>query len=64
MERKEECIRCAKDRCGDFCQVSSGISDSDICQEASRCLQCDLRFQITGHRIWSDYMEDEKEAAK
>lgn len=64
LERKEECVRCAGDRCGDFCQVSAGISDNDICQEASRCLQCDLRFQITGHRIWSDYMEDEKEAAK
>lgn len=64
LERKEECVRCAGDRCGDFCQVSAGISDNEICQEASRCLQCDLRFQITGHRIWSDYMEDEKEAAK
>lgn len=26
--------------------------------EANRCLQCDLRFQITEHRLWSDYSAD------
>lgn len=63
-ERKNESVRGAGDRCGDFCQVSTGIPDGEICQEAGRCLQCDLRFQITGHRIWSDYTEEAKEVAK
>ena len=26
--------------------------------------KCDLRFQITGHRIWSDYIHEEKEGAQ
>lgn len=63
-ERKEECVRCAEDRYKDFRQVSFGIADSDICKEAGRCLQCDLRFQITGHRIWNDYTESGKEVAR
>ena len=64
MARKEECVRCAGDRCDDFCQVSAGLSDDAVCVEASRCLQCDLRFTITGHRVWSDYTDVEEEAAK
>lgn len=64
LARKEECVRCAGDRCGDFCQVSAGLSDDAVCAEASRCLQCDLRFTITGHRVWSDYTDVEEEAAK
>lgn len=47
----------------DFRPISGGICDAAICGEAERCLQCDLRFGITGHRLWSDYSAD-KEAAK
>lgn len=27
----------------------------DICAEAGRCLQCDLRLQITGPSLWGDF---------
>ena len=35
--------------------ISHGLCDSAVCGEAGRCLQCDLRFQITPARLWSDY---------
>ena len=62
--RAEECFLCAKDRSDSFTPISKGIADGEICGEAGRCLQCDLRFQITGHRIWSDYIHEEKEGAQ
>lgn len=39
----------------DMTPISAGICDKEICGEASRCLQCDLRFGISKHRLWSDY---------
>ena len=63
LERAEECFLKPEERKGDFRPISAGICDSAICGEAERCLQCDLRFTITGHRLWSDYSAD-KEAAK
>lgn len=62
-ERAEECFRAPAERKADFRPISAGICDSAICGEAERCLQCDLRFGITGHRLWSDYTAD-KEATK
>ena len=63
LERAEECFLKPAERKGDFRPISGGICDAAICGEAERCLQCDLRFGITGHRLWSDYCAD-KEAAK
>ena len=63
LERAEECFLRPEERKGDFRPISAGICDSAIRGEAERCLQCDLRFTITGHRLWSDYSAD-KEAAK
>jgi len=62
LPRAEEQFRCAEARADNFAPISAGLCDSAACGEAARCLQCDLRFRITGHRIWSDYM-DEKEGA-
>ena len=31
------------------------VSVRDICREAGRCLQCDLRLQIAPSRRWSDF---------
>ncbi len=45
-----------------FTPISAGLCDSEACGEAARCLQCDLRFQITGHRIWSDFIHEEEGA--
>ena len=62
-ERAEECFLEPYERRQDFRPISGGICDTAVCGEAERCLQCDLRFTITGHRLWSDYSA-EKEAAK
>ena len=63
LARAEECFLEPDERRQDFRPISAGICDAAICGEAERCLQCDLRFGITGHRLWSDYSA-EKEAAK
>ena len=63
QRRAEECFLDPEARKQDFRPISSGICDAQICGEAERCLQCDLRFTVTGHRLWSDYSSD-KEAAK
>ena len=57
--RKQEVFRSVDERLN-FQPISFGIPDGDVCGEAERCLQCDLRFQITGHRLWSDYTEEAK----
>ena len=63
LKRAGECFLDPAERRQDFRPISGGICDAAICGEAERCLQCDLRFGITGHRLWSDYSAD-KEAAK
>lgn len=42
-----------------FDQVSCGLQDR-ACQEASRCLQCDLRFDIHPPRSWNQYQMEEQ----
>lgn len=64
LERASEHFVCAGGRKDNFNPISTGICDADICQEAGRCLQCDLRFDITGHRLWSDYTDQEMEASR
>ena len=63
LKRAGECFLDPAERRQDFRPISGGICDAAICGEAERCLQCDLRFGITGHRLWSDFSAD-KEAAK
>ena len=60
LERKEEQFLPVEERCHDFRQISTGICDSEICGEAERCLQCQLRFQIAPGRVWSDYEQEVK----
>lgn len=62
LERAEEEFLDSEKRKEGMTPISTGICDSAICGEASRCLQCDLRFGITGHRLWSDYTAEGKEA--
>lgn len=59
--RNPQEILSAKERKDNFDMVDHGICDADICQEASRCLQCDLRMDITRSKIWSDYDGEEGE---
>lgn len=58
LARAEEAFDDLQVRKADFAPISAGICDEQICGEAGRCLQCDLRFQITPHRLWSDYTAD------
>ncbi len=53
--RTETMITPVEKRCNSFCEVDSGIPEDQICNEAGRCLQCDLRFLISSPRIWSDF---------
>ncbi len=50
------------ERSNNFDLVDHGICEDDICTEASRCLQCDLRLQIQGARTWKDYSDNKEEA--
>ena len=59
LERAKEQFLPVEERKDSFTPISSGICDAEICGEAGRCLQCDLRFNITGHRLWSDYSDQE-----
>jgi formate dehydrogenase (NADP+) beta subunit len=45
---------CRKDN---FDLVNLGICSDQVCEEANRCLQCDLRLQLEEPRIWSDYTD-------
>lgn len=60
LERAKEQFVSADKRSDNFNPISSGICDKSICGEAQRCLQCDLRFTITGSRLWSDYTEEKE----
>ena len=60
-ERKASGVLPAEERKDNFDMVDHGICDSDICGEASRCLQCDLRLKIHPSRLWTEY-SNQKEA--
>lgn len=51
----------AAERQDNFNEVDHGICDADICGEASRCLQCDLRLQIHPSRLWTEYSNQKEE---
>ena len=59
-ERKEPQIDKAEERQDNFNLFDHGICDSDICAEAGRCLQCDLRLKISGPRLWGDFTENKE----
>ncbi len=55
LERINPVIDDAKKREDNFDMYHHGICDDDICKEAGRCLNCDLRLQIERPRIWMEY---------
>ncbi|HEX8924280.1 MAG TPA: FAD-dependent oxidoreductase, partial [Terriglobales bacterium] len=42
-------------RIRNFCEVDSGFDEHSALAEARRCLNCNLRLQITPVRFWGDY---------
>jgi NADPH-dependent glutamate synthase beta subunit-like oxidoreductase len=54
-------ILSSEERKDNFNLVNLGLCTDQVCEEASRCLQCDLRLQIAEPRIWSDYLEAKEE---
>jgi hypothetical protein len=60
--RKGTGVAPVEERKDNFNPVDFGICEGDICAEAGRCLQCDLRLQIQAPRLWNDY-SDKKEAS-
>lgn len=61
QERKGTHVTPCELRKDNFNLVDYGICEGDICAEAGRCLQCDLRLQISAPRLWGDY-SDKREA--
>lgn len=62
--RRGNVIEPAQNRKDDFHLFDHGLCDKDICGEAGRCLQCDLRMRIARPRLWADYEEQKKERAE
>jgi NADPH-dependent glutamate synthase beta subunit-like oxidoreductase/ferredoxin/Pyruvate/2-oxoacid:ferredoxin oxidoreductase delta subunit len=62
IERVTSKVISAESRQDNFDLVDHGSGESDICKEAGRCLQCDLRLQIAAPRTWKDYSEKKEEA--
>lgn len=60
-ERRKTEVLSPEERKNNFNMVDKGICDAEICGEASRCLQCDLRMDISKPRLWGDFSE-KKEA--
>ena len=63
LSRKQPEILAAESRCDNFRMVDKGLPAGEVCGEAARCLQCDLRFQLHPGRIWSDYNTTQKEVS-
>ena len=61
-ERRKNSIEPVENRKDNFCLVDHGICSSEIGIEAGRCLQCDLRLDISKPRVWGDFTDTGKEA--
>lgn len=59
-KRRQPEVLSVDERKDNFHMVDHGICEAQICGEASRCLQCDLRMDITKSKIWSEYGKEEE----
>ena len=57
LRRRNNQIDPAESRQDNFKLYDHGICTGDIGCEASRCLQCDLRLQISKPHLWADYAD-------
>ncbi len=53
--REVMAVRPSQERKSDFEPLSAGLLDSQASKESGRCLQCDLRRQITKIKLWTEY---------
>ena len=53
--REAPAVRPAEERISDFDPPGKGLTGCQAAEEAGRCLQCDLRKQITRVRLWTEY---------
>lgn len=60
QERKQPQIDAPEKRSDNFELFDHGICDADICAEAGRCLQCDLRLKISRPSLWGDFTENKE----
>ncbi len=55
-ESRHDLVRLpAEERINNFCAVECGFDEASAKAEAERCLNCNLRLQITPVRFWGDY---------
>ena len=55
LERQEMAIIPAEKRRDNFLPISDGLTCQQAECESGRCLQCDLRKDITKVRMWTEY---------
>ncbi|MCB2357228.1 FAD-dependent oxidoreductase [Clostridium estertheticum] len=55
LEREKNGCESIESRIQNFKEVNHCLSESSACMEANRCLQCDLRTQITRPKLWAQY---------
>jgi NADPH-dependent glutamate synthase beta subunit-like oxidoreductase/Pyruvate/2-oxoacid:ferredoxin oxidoreductase delta subunit/ferredoxin len=60
LEKKHTVVDFPEKRENNFNLYDHGICDSDICAEAGRCLQCDLRLKISDPSVWGDFVENKE----
>lgn len=60
LEKKHTVVDSPEKRKNNFNLYDHGICDSDICAEAGRCLQCDLRLKISDPSVWGDFVENKE----
>lgn len=58
--KKQKQVDAPKSRCDNFLLFDHGLSDVDISAEAGRCLQCDLRVQISRPTTWGDFSKNKE----
>lgn len=64
LPRKKNQVDPAGSRQDNFNLYDHGICSGDIGCEASRCLQCDLRLQISQPHLWADYADQAEGSEK
>ncbi|MCD7868347.1 MAG: FAD-dependent oxidoreductase [Clostridiales bacterium] len=58
LPRRAPKIDGAEMRQDNFKLFDHGLCGEDACAEAGRCLQCDLRLQISSPRTWGDFQKE------